>query len=238
MKKKAINIGLIFFIFIMFSTYVILKSEIFSSKNIVVTGNETIKSDIIIEMSKISQENNIFEYNVKDIEELIYDNKYIEDVEVKRKLPNTIEINIKEKNIDVVITNGDNYYYIDKNMEIIDKVEESEVNKLDKIIMKLDYKIKDNEIIELKNDKNKDKIIELINCINAEGITKKVEYIDMNLENIEICSSENTNFIISRENNLEYDLKRINQILIDLQNKSKSNGIVDLTNDKYAIYTP
>ncbi len=44
----------------------------------------------IIKALDVNNNKNIFRYNIKDMEEILLNNKYIDKVEIKRLLPNTL----------------------------------------------------------------------------------------------------------------------------------------------------
>ena len=74
-----------------------LLSPMFNIKTIYVVGNSKISSDEIISLSKIELEKNMFQHSKKEIIKNIKENAYIEDVQVKRKIPDTIEVIITER---------------------------------------------------------------------------------------------------------------------------------------------
>lgn len=74
-----------------------LLSPMFNIKTINVVGNSKISSDEIISLSKIELEKNMFQHSKKEIIKNIKENAYIEDVQVKRKIPDTIEVIITER---------------------------------------------------------------------------------------------------------------------------------------------
>ena len=71
------------------------------------------------------------EYYLKRIIENIKEEPYIESVQVKRKLPSTIIINVEERNRDFFISNYGSYIYIDKQGYILEI--SNEVEKLTEI---------------------------------------------------------------------------------------------------------
>lgn len=74
-----------------------LLSPMFNIKTINVVGNSKISSDEIISLSKIELEKNMFQHSKKEIIKNIKENAYIEEVQVKRKIPDTIEVTITER---------------------------------------------------------------------------------------------------------------------------------------------
>ena len=87
-------------------------SPIFNISEIKVNGNKNISQDKIIFLSDIKLGENLFRINKKEIISCIKQNGYIESVIIKRKIPNKVEINIVERQVNFVIECGSGYAYI------------------------------------------------------------------------------------------------------------------------------
>ena len=126
---KKLNVGgitIIFSIFLIFSigSYSILKSDLFNSKKVVIVGNNRITDDDILDKLEIRDDKNIFMYKISDMEEKIIKNPYIESIEIKRKLPDTFNISVKEKEVFGLLKYDDNYCYMDSNGEFIESIKD------------------------------------------------------------------------------------------------------------------
>lgn len=86
-------------------------SPIFDIKEINVSGNN-ISAEQIISLSEIKLGENIYKINKKNVINKIKENAYIENVEIKRKLPFTLEIIIKERQATYMLEYANNYAYI------------------------------------------------------------------------------------------------------------------------------
>lgn len=109
-KRGKITIYAFIFLVILF-IYIFISSS-FWTKNIAVNGNEKLNINQIKKLTSIGVGKNLFQYNLKDIEENIKSNPYIKYVEVKRKIPNQLIINIKENTEDFIINLDKKYLYI------------------------------------------------------------------------------------------------------------------------------
>ncbi len=89
-----------------------LLSSFFNIKNIEVTGNTKLTSQEIISLSQIQLDENTFKIVKSKIEKNIKQNAYIEKVDIKRKLPNTISIEIQERVPTYIISFANAYVYI------------------------------------------------------------------------------------------------------------------------------
>ena len=103
-NKKRINTSKVVIIFsliliVVIVLYTSLNSGIFNSDNIEIEGNKYVESEYIIKALEVNNNKNIFRYNIKDMEEILLNNKYIDKVEIKRLLPNTLKVSIIEKEI-------------------------------------------------------------------------------------------------------------------------------------------
>lgn len=100
-RKKANRTLLIYLtlFFFLIAIIIYLQSPLSNIKQINVKGNEFIAKEQIIEYSHLSIDENMWRVNLSDAEDKIVDHPLIEKVTIKRKFPQSIEININEKDI-------------------------------------------------------------------------------------------------------------------------------------------
>jgi len=239
-NKKRINTSKVVIIFsliliVVIVLYTSLNSGIFNSDNIEIEGNKYVESEYIIKALEVNNNKNIFRYNIKDMEEILLNNKYIDKVEIKRLLPNTLKVSIIEKEIVANLYNEEIYCYIDKEGNFID-----ENNKDNEVItVHIDYNKTDSQEIKFKNEENKKRLLYLLEYIKEEGIYKKIDNIDMTKPNsINMSTKEDINILLNSDEELKYNISRLAMILADLQNKKQKGGEIDLSTGKYALYRP
>ena len=242
-NKKRINTSKVVIIFsliliVVIVLYTSLNSGIFNSDNIEIEGNKYVESEYIIKALDINNNKNIFRYNIKDMEEILLNNKYIDKVEIKRLLPNTLKVSIIEKEIVANLYNEEVYCYIDKEGNFIDEIDEN--NKDNEVItVHIDYNKTDSQEIKFKNEENKKRLLYLLEYIKEEGIYKKIDNIDMTKPNsINMITKEDINILLNSDEELKYNISRLAMILADLQNKKQKGGEIDLSTGKYALYRP
>ncbi len=225
-----------FLLIIVILLYTVLNSQMLNSKNIEIKGNRYVKSEDIIKILDIKDDKNIFRYNINNMEKILLSNNYINKVKIKRKLPNTLSINITEKEIAANLYNGEIYCYIDKNGIFIDKFDED--NKDNNIIkVNIDYNLINSQNIKFNNKENKNSLLYLIEYIKEESIYKKIESIDMtNVNTINIYTKDDINILLNKDEELKYNISRVATILSDLQNKNQKGGELNLSTGKYALY--
>ena len=242
-NKKRINTSKVVIIFsliliVVIVLYTSLNSGIFNSDNIEIEGNKYVESEYIIKALEVNNNKNIFRYNIKDMEEILLNNKYIDKVEIKRLLPNTLKVSIIEKEIVANLYNEEIYCYIDKEGNFIDEIDEN--NKDNEVItVHIDYNKTDSQEIKFKNEENKKRLLYLLEYIKEEGIYKKIDNIDMTKPNsINMGTKEDINILLNSDEELKYNISRLAMILADLQNKKQKGGEIDVSTGKYALYRP
>lgn len=163
-----------------------LISPVFNISYIDVFGNEKISSNVCIKQSGLKKDINIFKFRKSDIISNIKKNSYVEDVNIKRILPNKIEITIKERKAKFLIEQNNNkYIYIDENGNILEKSEDKkELITLVGISTENKNLIEGSKLKETDIDKIRD-IIKIENTIKNNNlksfdtidITNKFDYI-------------------------------------------------------------
>lgn len=239
MKRIRINrliILLLFVFMICFGIIAFIRSDFFALRNIKIVNNNILTKSEIDDLSKITTGKNIFTYDLKKIDSNIRQSKYVKDVTVTRKIPNSLIINISEKQVYCALEGEDDYYYVDKNMHYIDKLKKQNL-KENCLIVNIDFFIKNNKIY-FKREKDKISLVELIENINNYGLDKKVDKIDF-LENdkISLKIGKNMEAIIDENKNMKNQISKLTKVLIDLQNRDVYYGKIDMTFSKYILYT-
>ncbi|EJO5346601.1 FtsQ-type POTRA domain-containing protein [Clostridium botulinum] len=96
-RKKIKKIVVLFIFLISILVTLCLKIPYFNIKSIEVKGNINISKEAIKHSSTVKIGNNIFYANKKEAIESIALNPYIDKVKITKKLPNKVEIDIKER---------------------------------------------------------------------------------------------------------------------------------------------
>ncbi|HEY8361509.1 MAG TPA: FtsQ-type POTRA domain-containing protein [Tissierellaceae bacterium] len=207
---------------VVISLFIILafNADIFSIKEIDVMGNNKLSKDNIKLGSSISIGENIFKVSTRDGERNLKNLAYIKDVNIKRKLPNKILIEVAERKEVAQIKNISSYAIIDEEGFILDiKNDESEnlplINGLN---------IDDKKIGENINDTNSIKeTFEFISVGHALGLLQKMKEIDMaDNDNINITLNNGILIAFGSINNVKYKLNLLNEVIKDINNKGLS----------------
>ena len=132
-----------FFIIIIGVIVFAMVSPIFNIKEIEVLGTETLTEQKIISLSNINMDENLFKINKKEIKNNIKTNGYVEDVKIKRSIPNKVKIIIEERTPSFVVEYGSGYVYLNNQGYIL----EINSNKIEVPIL-LGLKTKEEEMVE------------------------------------------------------------------------------------------
>ena len=89
-----------------------LLSTLFNIKTITVTGNSKLTEEELISLSGIQLEENTFQVQTTKTQEKIKQNAYVDTVNISRKLPNEIVIEITERTPTFMLTLGNAYVYM------------------------------------------------------------------------------------------------------------------------------
>ena len=168
-----------------------LVSPIFNIKDIEVYNNQQISIETIISLSQLKIDQNIFKFSVNKVKNEIKTNPYIENVQIKRKIPNKIEITVeeREKKYNVQFLNG--FAYINNQGYILEISEQKEEGI--PVIQGISTEIE--QIVE-GNRLNTEDLEKLETVIQIMNICKNYE-LDSKISSIDITSK--TNYIIYME---------------------------------------
>ena len=225
---KVIKILTLFAIIIGGIVYTLL-SPIFNIKNIEVYGNSKISSDTIISLSGLNIEQNIFSFWTSDIKDAIKQNAYIDNVEISRKLPDSIEIKVEERTATYMLTLGNAYVYINNQGYIL----EITSKKLEVPVL-IGYNTPAEEIIEGSrlNETDLEKLNDVLKIMEAtssgdNNLSELITQIDISDKNNYILdlSSEKKKIYLGDVSDLSTKVLWINKILKD---EEKNEGTIYL----------
>lgn len=123
-KKKLLKKSFIFIVLLVSILITLcLKLPYFNIKEIVILNNKNVAKEEIIGLSNLYKGNNIFYINLRSSQRNILTNSYILDAAIKRKLPNIIEISVKERNAMFYNKKDNKFLVIDKNGIVLEEKE-------------------------------------------------------------------------------------------------------------------
>lgn len=214
---RKIRKGALFLIAFLIGLYMLLHSQLFCVELVDVTGNIIVSDEKIIELSEITAGERLYAVNIKDSEKKIGYYPYIDAVQVKRKLPNRIIIEIVErKPVGAVVTAG-GYVQVSAdgrllsvsptigqyNLPVISGVLLSEIPTPGNII---------------QND-NLTQALQIIAECNQELLSNLAELNVGQADSIMACTNEGIEIRLGNVDNIETRLLDLNDILQDIVNQ-------------------
>lgn len=238
-KRRKINtnklMGILFFsLLLTLGTCFFLKSDFFFLKQVVINNNKYLSKEDVNNRLNLEQNKNIFFYDLKKLENRVKESTYVKDCEIKRKIPNKLIVNVKEKNIIGPLYNGKSYCYIDDQGKFVDELKEI---KNDDLIFTIPYTL-NNKMLKFDNENDKNKLITLYKNLDEENILLQIKTVNFT-KGKEIIMKGKTGLTIclNKDNNIEKNIVKLSKVMIDLQNRKELYGKVDFTYDNYLLYS-
>lgn len=214
-----------------------LVSPLFNIKEIQVVNNNLITTETIVSLSQLQENQNIFKFNKNKVEKEIKTNPYIESVNIKRKIPNKVEISIEERkrNFNVEFLNG--YAYINNQGYILEISEQ----KLDLPVIQ-GISTEQEQIVEGNRLNTEDlekleTVIKIFNISQKYDLDKKISGINIENKNnyIIYMDEEKKTIYLGNESNLSNKMLYLSPILQETQGKE---GIIYLNGDFNNNFNP
>jgi cell division protein FtsQ len=238
--KNKNKIKTIFFlvlvIFIAICIY-LLTSATYNIKSIEIEGNKVLTDEEVINLSNIKTGQNIFTTLEVVTKVKMKENGYIEDVKIKKKYPDKIKIQVKERQKAYqVLTETGCYIYIDEQGYILDY-------SLDKLDLKVitGMSISESQVKEIKRLEKKDldkmeRILHIREQAQKIGIEQDVEQIDVNDEYIIHLKDDKIIINIGDATDLSERMFFVKAILKEENNNSGTIYVNGNINEGFAPY--
>lgn len=195
-KSKKIKV-LIISILVLIAIIAAMLSPLFNIKNIQVVGNTILSSEEIISLSGIKTEENMFKVMKLKTIDRIKENAYINEVAVHKKLPNTIEIQVKERKPSFMLEYGNGYVYLSNQGYML------EISSIKKDIPTILGTTTSKENYKPGNRLNKDDLEKLGTVIKIMAVAK-THNIENLITTIDISNSDNYTLRLEQEKKTVY----------------------------------
>ena len=198
-----------------------MTSPMFNIKEIQVVNNNIVTSETIISLSELKVDENMFRFSSYSVKNKIKENAYIEEVKIHRKIPNTIQIEILERQPKYSVDFMGKYAYINTQGYIL---EVSDTNMELPVIQGISTK--EEEIVP-NNRLNNDDLTSLENIIKIMDIAKE-NNLDIKVTSIDISTKNQYSIYIQEEKkriHLGDNTNLGNKILYAVSIMEKEKGI-------------
>lgn len=158
-------------------------SPIFNITDIEVLNNNRVSSDTVISLSGISTNENIFRFIATKVSNSIKQNAYIEDVKIRRVLPNKVQIEVEERKTKFSIPVLGEFAYMSTQGYILE-ITQNELNlpiiygfQTPEENIVVGNRIEDEDLTSLEM------ILKIMNAMNDSELSEKVTSIDISDKN-------------------------------------------------------
>lgn len=175
----------------------ILMSPLFAVKKISVTTDGNLTKQEIISLAAINLNENTFKFTKQQIVNNIKENAYVDEVAIKRKLPDEVQIEVKERFPTLMITYGNAYVYLNNQGYMLEISKEYHTLPILKGIQ-----TKEEQIEVGKRLCNED-LEKLSTVLKIMELAKNVEIADL-ISAIDISDENNYKIIMESEEKTAY----------------------------------
>ncbi len=231
-RRKIKGILVVFFltiIFILWTIYSILQSDLLNLKKIEVFGNVLLTEDEIIEESKLYLSRNIFQYNLLEIGDNVAKNPFVKDAEVKRKLPNSMMITVKEREKYAIIPYMGSFIYIDSSQVVLQASNEYLGEDL-VLITGVEFQgFKLGDKIDINNSQLFDTALQLIEASRISSIIEMISEINIgNKDYIQLITFDGIEVLLAADTDPAYSILALKEILNNLYTRNTKDLIIDM----------
>lgn len=238
-KNKHVSMKLIIFLTgILILSFYILNTRIFVIKNIEVSGNYYLSKSDIVSMSGIHNGLNIFTLNTDKIIDDLQRNPLIKSINIRRILPNSIIIEVDERNEVAVIPYEGVYLKIDEDGIVIE-VSNQYVNTELPILSGLNIKrFFVGQYLDIKNTAMFNRSLDILKSLKENNMMELISEVRIDGDNITLISSSGFIINFDVDKNLDYRLSFLKSVLIDLMGKNVNGGYIIVNDSGNIIYRP
>ena len=158
-------------------------SPIFNIQEIQVNNNNQVSGDTIISLSELKIEENIFRFSTSKVVRKIKENAYIENVKIHRKIPNTVQIEIEEREHIYSADFLGKYAYLNKQGYILEIAEDSKQKLILQGITTPEEEVVEGRRLNEGDLKKLEDVIKIMNAAKEYELDAKVKSIDITDKN-------------------------------------------------------
>lgn len=195
----------------------ILLSPLFNIKDVAVTGNNKLSREEIISLSEIRTEENIFKTSKNDIKNKIKTNPYVENVKIRRKLPDKVEIIVVERVATYMLPFANSYVYINNQGYMLEITSQKANLPIITGFSTPEENLHEGERLLSEDLVKLGEVLQIIESANANGIQELITKIDIsNRQDYTIMLEKEKKLVhMGDVSNLSTKMSYINKIIQD-----------------------
>ena len=236
-KKRTIQIVVLLAIVLGVCAFALI-SPIFNIKDIEIEENVQVSDDTIISLSGLAKDQNIFRFLKLGVISKIKEDPYIEDAEIKRILPSTVKIKVKERTKKFSVQVLNSYAIISSQGYILEISEESQELPILKGLsttedqLEVGKRLNENDLGDLET------FIKIMNTFKDNELDEQVSSIELTQENQFIVTMEKEQKIIylGDKTNLSHKIIYVKSIVEDTKDTPGEIFVNGDINDNFKPY--
>ncbi|MEG0833110.1 MAG: FtsQ-type POTRA domain-containing protein [Oscillospiraceae bacterium] len=228
------------FVFASLIVGLILSLTVFFKIDVInVTGEcDFYTRDQIIEATGIKINDNLFRFSASNRErDLFRKLPYIDSVEISRKLPGTITINVTQAKDYISLLHDGKYIILSKNLKILNVAPQKPQNTIE-VTGVVPISTQSSEMLSSENESSIENLKLLISALNDEGLFERVMLIDVS-DKLNLSIKFESRFLVMYGTSSYIDYKT--KMLAEVVNNKLSDtdvGKIDLSTAGKAIFSP
>ena len=234
-KKKHYLLRFILILLVGIGGYFFMTSHIFDIAKVEVLGQNHYSAEEVILIANIEASTNLFKLDKKDRIELMKQDPYIKEVSLKRKLPETLLMEIIERTEDAGIAYGDSYVLIHRDGMVLGRVDQQP--EIPILMGMTIINMQAGEILEVEEGTVLENTLLLLDKMEARNLFfKKIDISNVVIKayiyDKLICQGRPEDIMEAMENgNLE-------AVLLDLLGEGIQHGTIHLGGGGYCSFSP
>lgn len=234
-RKKNYILRIVIVLAIIVAAVFCAHLDYFNVDGIAVVGNENISDEEIIKQSGIETGGSVFDIHPFIVQHRIKKNLYIDDVNVNRKLPDKVEIIVKERSLLAQFSMDGKFVITDSEGMVLDISKEAQKATLIEGVTVTDAEKK--ETIKIKESNGLEKTLDLLIAMDESDLYfKKIVFSGAKTEAYVYdelkCSGRYDDLMSAIRSGT------LKKVIYDLYQKGTEEGTVNVYSNDYCFFTP
>lgn len=201
----------------------VIYMDVFMLTTIDIDASEHITEEVFREKTEIITHQNILRYNLEEQAEEIENHSYIKDATIRRKLPDTIEIKLKERTEYAIIPYNGSYLFVDRELFLL-KISDSFITGEIPVLRDVSVRSADlGEKILTENDRLVEFSLEAYEALSVSKIFEDITEFYLNEDELIIETTEHIDIVFGTDIDLPYMVIATEEVYEDLLNRNQRN---------------
>lgn len=240
-RKLRRKLALFALAFVVICVGVLLVLTVFFKINTVnITGEKFYSNEQVVACGGIEIGDNLFSVNEKELNEaLSRELPYIKSVKLKRKLPDTLNIEVTLTREAAALINGEGYMLVDDAGKVLDKNATMLRENVAVVSGAKVKKAQEGEVIELNNEDVTEDFITILSTLKSSEFTGITEISLSSKNEFKLIYEDRITIKLGTMENLAVKLQRA-KVAIDKENQTglKTVGVLDLGTEPDVYFRP